>query len=214
MGSLSRMRAWLLRFVGYLIPLAQSLPPLGVWTGLMTLPFGIYLIMMFTNLPVSLPTALSEFFTPLLIIEKAFLIIGLVVLVYSIAHLRMKKKEGLVTSGPYRLVRHPQYFGIILSTLGLTSWSVWILNNTFGIGFLSPSQTIGVWFIQLLVYIVLASVEELYLAKNHGEAFESYTDQVPFLIPLLNTKRKFIDVLLSILVSSILLYVLINIHVV
>jgi len=208
------MRAWLLRFVGYLIPLAQSLPPLGVWTGLMTLPFGIYLIMMFTNLPVSLPTALSEFFTPLLIIEKAFLIIGLVVLVYSIAHLRMKKKEGLVTSGPYRLVRHPQYFGIILSTLGLTSWSVWILNNTFGIGFLSPSQTIGVWFIQLLVYIVLASVEELYLAKNHGEAFESYTDQVPFLIPLLNTKRKFIDVLLSILVSSILLYVLINIHVV
>ena len=214
MGSLSRMRAWLLRFVGYLIPLAQSLPPLGVWTGLMTLPFGIYLIMMFTNLPVSLPTALSEFFTPLLIIEKAFLIIGLVVLVYSIAHLRMKKKEGLVTSGPYRLVRHPQYFGIILLTLGLTSWSVWILNNTFGIGFLSPSQTIGVWFIQLLVYIVLASVEELYLAKNHGEAFESYTDQVPFLIPLLNTKRKFIDVLLSILVSSILLYVLINIHVV
>ena len=214
MGSLSRMRAWLLRFVGYLIPLAQSLPPLGVWTGLMTLPFGIYLIMMFTNLPVSLPTALSEFFTPLLIIEKAFLIIGLVVLVYSIAHLRMKKKEGLVTSGPYRLVRHPQYFGIILSTLGLTSWSVWILNNTFGIGFLSPSQTIGVCFIQLLVYIVLASVEELYLAKNHGEAFESYTDQVPFLIPLLNTKRKFIDVLLSILVSSILLYVLINIHVV
>jgi protein-S-isoprenylcysteine O-methyltransferase Ste14 len=208
------MREWLLRFVGYLIPLVQSLPPLGVWTGLMTLPFATYLIMMFTNLPVSLPTALSEFFTPFLIIEKAFLIIGLIILVCSIAHLKMKKKEGLVTSGPYRLVRHPQYFGIILSTIGLTVWSVWILNNTFGIGFLSSSQTIGVWFIQLLAYIILAFVEELYLAENHGEAFKNYASQVPFLVPFFNTKKKFLDILLSIVIPSILLSISINIHIV
>ena len=196
--------------MGYLIPLAQSLPPLGVWTGLMTLPFATYLIMMFTNLPVSLNTALSEFFTPFLVIEKAFLVIGLIILAYSIAHLKMKKKEGLVTSGHYRLVRHPRYFGIILSTIGLTSWSVWILNNTFGIGFLSSSQTIGVWFIELLAYIILAHIEELFLSKKHGEAYEKYTSQVPFLVPFFNTKRKFLNVFLSIFVSSILLFILIN----
>lgn len=212
MGSLSRVRKWLLRFVGYLIPLVQSLPPLGVWTGLMTLPFATYLIMMFTNLPASLTTASSEFFTPFLVIEKAFLVIGLIILVYSTAHLKMKKKEGLVTSGPYRLIRHPQYFGIILSTIGLTSWSVWLLNNTFGIGFLSSSQTIGVWFIQLFAYITLASVEEAYLAKNHAEAFENYTNQVPFLVLFFNTRRRFPDIILSILIPSILLYILINIH--
>ena len=201
-----------MRFAGYLIPLVQSLPSLGVWTGLMTLPFAAYLIMMFANLPVSLTTALSELFAPFLIIEKAFLVIGFVIFVCSIAYLMVKKKEGLVTSGPYRLVRHPQYFGVILSTIGLTSWSVWILNNTFGIGFLSSSQTMGVWFIQLFAYIVLAHIEELFLSKNHGEAFEDYISQVPFLVPFFNTKRKFLDVLLSIFVPSILLFTLIDIQ--
>jgi len=205
------VREWILRFVGYLIPLIQSLPSLGVWTGLMTLPFATYLIMMLTSLPSSLPTALAELFTPSLVIEKAFLIIGLIILVYSIGYLRVKKKEGLVTSGPYRLVRHPQYFGIILSTVGLTSWSVWLLNNTFGIGFLSSSQTIGVWFIQLFAYVVLASVEERYLAKNYGETFDNYTNLVPFLVPFLNTRRGFLDVLLSISIPSILLFILIYI---
>ena len=208
------MREWFLRLVGYLIPLVQSLPPLGIWTSLMTLPFATYLVIMFTNLPVSLPTALSEFLTPFLIIEKAFLIMGVVILVYSIVHLETRKKEGLVTSGPYRLVRHPQYFGIILSTLGLTSWSAWILNNTFGMGFLNPLQTIGVWFIELLAYASLASIEELYLTKNYGEAFEDYRRQVPFLVPFFNTRRKFPDVLLSISIPSFLLFVLINIHII
>jgi len=212
--SLSRVREWFLRLVGYLIPLVQSLPPLGIWTSLMTLPFATYLVIMFTNLPVSLPTALSEFLTPFLIIEKAFLIMGVVILVYSIVHLETRKKEGLVTSGPYRLVRHPQYFGIIISTLGLTSWSVWILNNTFGMGFLNPLQTIGVWFIELLAYASLASIEELYLTKNYGEAFEDYRRQVPFLVPFFNTRRKFPDVLLSISIPSFLLFVLINIHII
>lgn len=212
MNSLDRIRSGFLRFAGYLIPLVQSLPPLGVWTGLMTLPFATYLVMMFTNLPVSLSTALSDFFKPFHIVEKAFLIIGLIILVYSIVHLKIKKNEGLVTSGPYRLVRHPQYLGMILSTIGLTSWSVRILNNTWGIGFLSSSQTVVVWFIQLFAYIILASVEESYLAKNHAEAFENYTSQVPFLIPFLNKKLRFLDILLSILIPSILMYILTTSH--
>jgi protein-S-isoprenylcysteine O-methyltransferase Ste14 len=170
--------------------------------------------MMFANLPVNLPRALFEFFLfPFLILEKAFVIIGFVILGYSVAYLRMKKKEGLVTSGPYRLVRHLQYLGMILSTLGFTSWSVWILNNTFGIGFLSPSQTIGVWFIELFVYILLAHVEEQHLSRNYGKTFENYKIQVPFFIPFLKTSRKDLDILISILVPVILLFGLIIGHV-
>jgi len=202
-----------LRFAGYLVPLVQSLPPLGVWTGLMTLPFATYLIMMFTNLQVNLTSALSEFFAPFLILEKTFVTIGLLTLVYSVAYLKVKKKKGLVTSGPYRLVRHPQYLGMILSTLGFTSWSVWILNNTFGIGFLSSSQTIGVWFIELFAYILLAHVEELFLSRNYGEAFENYKSQVPLLIPFFKTNRKDLNVLVSILIPAILLFVLINVQI-
>jgi hypothetical protein len=44
----------LLTVVGYLVPLVQSIP---AWTGLMTLPFASYLILMFANLPVNLPRA-------------------------------------------------------------------------------------------------------------------------------------------------------------
>lgn len=206
------IREWLLKFVGYLVPFVQSLPSLGIWTGLMTIPFATYLVMMFTNLPVTLPAALSEFFTPFLVIEKILLTIGLTLLVYSIIHLEMTKKRGLVTSGSYGLVRHPQYFGIILSTLGLTSWSVWILNNTFGIGFLNPLQTIGLWLLELCAYVFLAQVEELYLTKIHREAFRNYRSQVPFLIPFFNTRRQFLDVLISILIPSILLCILISIQ--
>lgn len=215
MNSLNRVRSGFLRFAGYLIPLVQSLPPLGVWTGLMTLPFASYLILTFTNLPVNLPRALSEFFapSPILVLERTFIIIGLLILVYSIVYLRVKRTEGLVTSGPHRLVRHPQYLGMILSTLGLTSWSVWILNNTFGIGFLSPSQTIGVWFIELLAYIFLAHIEELFLSRNYGETYEDYKSQVPLLIPFFKTNRKDLDVLVSILIPAILLFILINVQI-
>jgi protein-S-isoprenylcysteine O-methyltransferase Ste14 len=204
--SEERIRLGFLKVAGYLVPLVQSLP---AWTGLMTLPFASYLIIIFTNLPVNLPRALFDFFTPFLIPEKALIIIGFMIFVYSVAYLRMKKKEGFVASGPYGLVRHPQYLGMILSTLGLTSCSVWILNNTFGVGFLSPSQTIGMWFIELFAYILLAFIEELYLSRKHGEPFESYKRQVPFFIPFLKTNRKDLDILISILGPTILLFGLI-----
>jgi protein-S-isoprenylcysteine O-methyltransferase Ste14 len=205
-----RIRSGFFKFAGYLVPLVQSLP---VWAGLMTLPFAGYLIMLFTNLPVNLPRALRDFFVPFPILEKVFIIISLLILVYSVAYLVAKRKEGLVTSGPYRLIRHPQYLGMILSTLGLTSWSVWILNNTFGIGFLSPAQTIGVWFIELSTYILLAHIEEQHLSKKFGEPFQNYKNQVPFFIPYLKTNRTNLDTLISILIPVALLFGLISLHI-
>jgi protein-S-isoprenylcysteine O-methyltransferase Ste14 len=178
----------------------------------MTLPFASYLVLIFTSLPESL-ISLSEFFSwpqPFLIPERAFIVIGFFILVFSVVYLRVKRKEGLITSGPYRLVRHPQYLGMILSTLGLTSLSVWILNTSYGIGFLSPSQTIDVWFIELLAYIFLAHVEELFLSRKYGETFDDYRRRVPLLIPLIKTGRKYLDVLVSILIPSILLFIFIN----
>jgi protein-S-isoprenylcysteine O-methyltransferase Ste14 len=209
------MRSWFLRFAGYLVPLVQSLPALGGWVGLMTLPFATYLVLFFTNLPVSLFDVLSAFFTPspVPILDRAFIIIGLLILAYSVVYLTIKKREGLVTSGPYKVVRHPQYLGMILTTVGFTSWSVWILNNTRGIGFLSSSQTIGVWFIELFAYILLALIEELFLSRNYGKIFSDYKSQVPFFIPFLRTNRKALDILVSILIPPIFLFVLINIQI-
>jgi len=183
MKSLDRVRSGFLRFIGYLIPLVQSLPSIGVYAGLMTLPFASYLVLVFSSFPESV-VSISEFFfwsQPYLVAERVFIIVGFLILVFSVVYLWVKRKEGLVTSGPYRLVRHPQYLGIILLTLGLTSLSVWILNTSYGIGFLNPSQTISVWFIELLAYIFLAHVEELFLSRNYGEAFEEYKKKLLFL---------------------------------
>jgi protein-S-isoprenylcysteine O-methyltransferase Ste14 len=203
-----RMRSGFLKVAGYLVPLVQSIP---AWTGLMTLPFAGYLIMIFANLPVNLPRALFDFFVPFLILEKVVIIIGFLILVYSTAYLITKRKGGLVTSGPYRLVRHPQYLGMTLFTLGLTSWSVWILNNTFGVGFLSPSQTIFVWFVELFTYILLAYIEEQHLFSKYEESFENFTSQVPFFIPFLKTNREGLDILVSIIIPAFLLFGLVAI---
>ncbi|UCH31404.1 MAG: hypothetical protein JSV05_07880 [Candidatus Bathyarchaeota archaeon] len=197
-----KIRSGLLKVAGYLVPLVQSLP---AWTGLMTLPFAGYLILVFSNFPVNLLRALFDFFVPFPILEKACIITGFAILVYSVAYLITKRKGGLIASGPYGWVRHPQYLGMILLTLGLTSWSVWILNNTFGIGFLSPLQTVGVWFIELLAYVLLASIEEQHLSKQHGAAFEHYKRQVPFFIPLLKTSNRGLDILIAILIPTFLL---------
>jgi len=203
--GLEHIRSGLLKVAGYLIPLVQSLPPLGIWGALMTVPFASYLILIFSNLPTHLPRALLDFFAPISVLEKICIIGGFGLLVYSTVHLLRNRREGLVTSGPYRSVRHPQYLGMILLTLGLTSWSVWILNNTFGTGFLRPSQTIAVWFLELVAYIVLALIEERHLAKTFGEAFADYKTQVPFLIPYLKTNRAGLDILCSIAVPAMLL---------
>jgi len=207
-----RMRSAFLKVAGYLVPLVQSMPTF--WTGLMTLPFAGYLIVIFANLPVNLPRALSDLLLsmPFLIPEKVLVIAGLLILVFSAVYLRIKKKAGLVTSGPYGLVRHPQYLGMILCTLGLTSLSVWILNNTFGIGFLSQSQTIAVWFVELFAYVLLAYVEERHLLRAYGESFESYKSHVPFLMPFLKTSRLDLDVFASILVPAVLLFGLVGFH--
>jgi len=196
----------LLKVAGYLVFLVQSVP---VWTGLMTLPFAGYLVMILSNLSVNLPVALSEFFSPFLIPEKAFIIIGLIIIIYSVIHLQITKSKGLVTSGPYRLVRHPQYLGMIVTSLGFTSWSIWWLKNTFGIGFLNPSQTIGLWFIELFTYIFLAKIEERYLYGKFEESFRNYRIQVPFFIPFLKTENKFIEIIISVIVPAIFLFGLI-----
>ena len=202
MGT-EKIKLGLLKIAGYFVFLIQSVP---VWTGLMTLPFAVHLVMIFSNIRVNLPILLSEFYSPFLIPEKIFIIIGLLFIIYSVIHLQISKRKGLVTSGPYRLVRHPQYLGMIITTLGFTSWSIWWLKNTFGIGFLNPSQTLALWFIELFAYIILANIEEYYLKEIFRESFENYKNNVSFFIPFLNTKVKFYEVVISVVIPAIALF--------
>lgn len=94
-----RIHSGVLKVIGYCVPLVQSIP---AWTGLMTLPFASYLILIFTNLPVNLPRALIDFFMPYQILEKTCVIIGFFILISSAIYLLTRRTQGLITSGPYR----------------------------------------------------------------------------------------------------------------
>jgi protein-S-isoprenylcysteine O-methyltransferase Ste14 len=82
-----------------------------------------------------------------------------------------KDDPELVTSGPYRLVRHPIYSGILLAILGTTL------------------ATTLYWLIALIVmgayFLYSARVEERLMAETFPEAYPSYRASTKMLIPFL-----------------------------
>lgn len=80
-----------------------------------------------------------------------------------------KDEPELVTSGPYQLIRHPIYSGILLAMLGTS------LATTF------------YWFIALVVlgiyFIYSATVEEKIMATSFPGTYPSYRTKTKMLIP-------------------------------
>jgi protein-S-isoprenylcysteine O-methyltransferase Ste14 len=82
-----------------------------------------------------------------------------------------KDDHHIVDTGPYRVVRHPIYTGLIASALAQA-----VLFN-------EPRGYLGVVFITLGFY-VKARLEERFLRQELGpEAYDGYRARVPMLIP-------------------------------
>ena len=80
-----------------------------------------------------------------------------------------KDEPELVTSGPYRLVRHPIYSGIILASAGTAvalSW-FWLIAVVLA----------GVYF------VYSATVEERHMAKQFPETYPAYRRSTKMVVP-------------------------------
>lgn len=83
----------------------------------------------------------------------------------------------LVTWGPYRYTRHPQYFSIMLITVALA-----ILFNTIQLLLFAVSTTV--------TFYIVAIMEENKLEKIFGLEYQRYKARVPRFIPFLKVVRK------------------------
>ncbi|MFW9911264.1 MAG: methyltransferase family protein [Candidatus Thorarchaeota archaeon] len=191
--------------IAAILPFVQSIPPLTIWGGLMTIPFVSYIALLFTSSPSQFVEAIVFIFFGGFPWEQIIAILGIGTLFYSIVHMRLAKNEGLIRSGPYSYVRHPQYLGVVLFTLALTTRSYWIGKNTFGASWIAPELTIAIWFGTLFAYIILAQVEELHLAKTFPSEYEEYREDTGFMFPFVKTRNRAIEIALSVLIPALIL---------
>lgn len=197
--SLERLKLRILSAAGLLLPLLASVPPLTAWGALMTVPFMTYLLLMIGNLG-------STILGPLDIFNIIGYSIGIILLLYSIAYLWKRKAKGLVTTGPYCIVRHPQYFSITVFTAVATYQSVWILQHTFGIGWLNIDQTLALWIAMLITYAAIGAVEELHLQKVYGLEWIEYANKVGFLLPLVKSQSRVVEAAVCVIIPVAVLY--------
>ncbi|HDQ06136.1 MAG TPA: isoprenylcysteine carboxylmethyltransferase family protein [Candidatus Bathyarchaeota archaeon] len=150
------------------------------------LPLTMYILMGFFQIP---DIYNLEFLLTQVIGEQQFyiifnsfvfpasqVIIGIGILLVIFGWKEIYEGKGkLVTTGIYSYVRHPQYLGFLLITLGLNVW--WL---TF--------ITLALWPVVIIVYYKLAKTEEKEAIEEFGEEYIKYMQQVPGWIPRIRRK--------------------------
>lgn len=138
------------------------------------------------------------------IVGRIIALIGIAVLLLGAAQMLWSRHKGvgLSKTGAYSVVRHPQFTGIIIVTVGLT---VMVLTNSTA----SLFQTPVLWLMQILGYIALARYEEWRLTKKFGDGYHQYKQKVPFLFPIKGPSRipeTLFTVFMAILIFIVLLF--------
>jgi protein-S-isoprenylcysteine O-methyltransferase Ste14 len=139
---------------------------------LMTEMFGWPLLLFLLSPLVEIPVIAPEYFQTLghwpASVGTALSLLGLALVVAGWRQIH--RAEGLVTSGVYRLMRHPQYTGLLLFTFG------WILHW--------PSVlTLVLWPLLVAAYVWLAKREEAMAVEEFGAAYLDYAAKTKRFIP-------------------------------
>jgi protein-S-isoprenylcysteine O-methyltransferase Ste14 len=111
-------------------------------------------------------------------VGAAFTVVGLLFVVWARQHLgsnwsrsvTIKQGHELITTGPYALVRHPIYTGILTGFLGTA---------------IALSQVRGVigFILIVLVFWTKLRIEEEWMRSQFGETYATYAHQTAALVP-------------------------------
>ncbi|HSB71779.1 MAG TPA: isoprenylcysteine carboxylmethyltransferase family protein [Candidatus Methylomirabilis sp.] len=107
--------------------------------------------------------------TAIHIVSNLLMFGGLVII--AVGWRRIHAAQGiLVTDGIYRVVRHPQYSGLFLITIGLLiQWPTIVTALT--------------WPVLLWMYVRLAQVEEADMERQFDQAWRDYSARLPRFVP-------------------------------
>ena len=86
-------------------------------------------------------------------------------------HILVRAGNRLVTTGPYRYIRHPGYTGFILMAIGL------------GVGYSSLIGLIGLILVLVPGLIYRLKVEEKILLEHFGDEYKNFQNKTKHLIP-------------------------------
>lgn len=187
----------------------QTIYNMGIFFGIMTIPLLPYVWLVLTDSnyanEVRFNAEFMLFASKEIWVGRIIAFVGVAVLLLAAAQFLWSryKGSGLIQSGLYSRIRHPQFTGIILITVGLT-----VMVATYGSYYpRNKFQDMGVWLLQVFGYIAIAKYEDWNLLKKFGDRYRQYQQKVPFLFPIKNPKRipeTLFTILIAILIWAIL----------
>ena len=86
-------------------------------------------------------------------------------------HVEIRENHQFVETGPFRIVRHPTYFSMILELLA------------FGLIFSAWWMLLVIFFLFVPALIMRLRLEEPALVEKFGDTYRDYQRRVPMLIP-------------------------------
>ena len=92
---------------------------------------------------------------------------------YHVMTITTQDKQPVISSGPYRYIRHPSYLGSLMTITGVAI----ALNSMLG--------SIIMTVLAMAAYLYRIKVEETYLEKNLGKTYKLYKKNTKRLIPFI-----------------------------